>query len=232
MESNELAAFGYNRDKKHGKKQVVIGLLTADDGEPLAVRVFAGNTADPSTIYEQINLMKSQFGIEEVVLVGDRGMIKAKGKDDCMDAGGRATQDAKAEAIDREGWKYLTALTNAQTRTLLKQGVLQTELFDHDIAEVEHGAKRLILRCNPARKHREQQRRLDKLTTLQHKIEQRNLAVKASTRAQPEKGLEPLRTWCQRHKLSAFVTLTLEDRLIRYELDAAAQRAQGWAKVG
>jgi hypothetical protein len=93
-ECNELAALGYNRDKKHGKKQGVIGLLTADDGEPLAVRVFAGNTADPSTVYEQINRIKrsfvwSQFGIDEVVLIGDRGMIKAKAKakDDCTDAG-------------------------------------------------------------------------------------------------------------------------------------------------
>ena len=143
--------------------------------------------------------MKAQFGIEEVVLIDDRGMIKTKGK----------------EAIDHEGWKYITALTNAQTRTLLKQGIIQAELFDQVITEVEHGTKRFILRCNPARKHREQQRRLDKLTTLQHKIERRNIAVTASRRTQPEKGLEQLRTWCQRHKLGAFVTLTLEDRLIR-----------------
>lgn len=205
-EQNELAAFGYNRDKKSGKKQIVIGLLTAEDGEPLAVRVFEGNTADPSTIYDQINLLKSQFDIEEIVLVGDRGMIKAKGK----------------HAISQEGWKYITALTNAQVRTLLAQGVLQADLFDQPLCEVEYSGKRLILRCNEARKHREQRRRRDKLNTLQLKIDQRNHAVKDSPRAQPEAGLKQLQAWCKRHKLSAVVTLLLEDRMLRYELDEAA----------
>jgi transposase len=209
-EKNELAAFGYNRDKKNGKKQIVIGLLTADDGEPLAVRVFEGNTADPSTVYDQINLMKSRFDIEEVVLVGDRGMIKTKGK----------------HAINHEGWKYITALTNAQARTLLTQGVLQADLFDQALCEVEHGDKRLVLRCNEAKRQREQQRRRDKLNTLQLKIDQRNHAVKDSPRAQPEAGLKQLQAWCKRHKLSAVVTLLLEDRLLRYELDEAALEEQ------
>ncbi len=76
---------------------MVIGLLSADDGEPLAVPVFEGNTADPSTLAEQIRVLKEQSAVEEVVLVGDRGMIKARGK----------------EALSAEGWKYITALTNA-----------------------------------------------------------------------------------------------------------------------
>ena len=58
-EQNELASFGYNRDGKKGKKQIVIGLLTGADGEPLAVRVFEGNTADPSTVSTQIALLKA-----------------------------------------------------------------------------------------------------------------------------------------------------------------------------
>jgi len=76
-EHNELAEYGYNRDGKKGKKQIVIGLLTGADGEPLAVRVFEGNTADPSTVGEQIELLRQQFGVAEVVFVGDRGMIPA-----------------------------------------------------------------------------------------------------------------------------------------------------------
>ncbi|WP_375330438.1 transposase [Candidatus Tisiphia endosymbiont of Nemotelus uliginosus] len=73
---NELEEYGYNRDKKKGKKQIVIGLLTDDHGEPLAVRVFKGNSADPSTIYVQIELVKSNFGIKNIVFVGDKGMIR------------------------------------------------------------------------------------------------------------------------------------------------------------
>jgi transposase len=79
-EHNELAAYGYNRDGQRGKKQIVVGLLTAADGEPLAVRVFEGHTADPSTLATQISLLKEQFQVREVVMIGDRGRIKAKGK--------------------------------------------------------------------------------------------------------------------------------------------------------
>ncbi len=107
-EQNELAGYGYNRDGKRGKKQIVVGLLTAADGEPLAVRVFEGNTADPSTLATQITLLKEQFKVQDVVVVGDRGMVKAKGK----------------AALGAEAFKYITALTNAQIRTLLKARVL------------------------------------------------------------------------------------------------------------
>src|SRR5512144_1772406 len=140
-EQNELAAFGYNRDGKRGKQQIVIGLLTADDGEPLAVRVFEGNTADPSTVTAPITILKQQFGVETVVLVGDRGMIKTKGK----------------AALSSAQWKYITALTNAQIRTLLKREVLQPELFDTALCEVELEGKRLILQRNEAVRAREVQ---------------------------------------------------------------------------
>ena len=104
-DKNELAEFGYNRDKKQGKKQIVIGMLTDILGEPLAVRVFKGNTSDPSTIYEQIDLVKKNFGIEEVVFVGDKGMIKSKGK----------------EAINQEKWNYITTLSKAEIESLIKK---------------------------------------------------------------------------------------------------------------
>src|SRR6266404_638777 len=75
-ERNELGAFGYNRDGKKGKLQIVIGLLTDAAGEPLAVRVFEGNRSDPTTVAEQIKIVKEQFQIEELVFVGDRGLLK------------------------------------------------------------------------------------------------------------------------------------------------------------
>src|SRR5262247_639085 len=76
---NELAAFGYNRAKKPRKAQIVIGLLTTAEGEPLAVQVYEGNTADPVTVPEQVHTLRSRFGLTEVVFVGDRGIVKAKG---------------------------------------------------------------------------------------------------------------------------------------------------------
>jgi transposase len=93
---NELAEYGYNRDKKKGKKQIVI-------------RVFKGNSADPSTIYEQIELVKSNFGIKNIVFVGDKGMIKGAGK----------------EALTKEGWGYITTLSKVEIESLEKSGVLQ-----------------------------------------------------------------------------------------------------------
>jgi hypothetical protein len=89
-----------------------------------------------------------------VVMVGDRGMIKAKGKD----------------ALSAEGFRYITALTDAQVRSLLGQGVLQPDLFDTHLCEVEHGDKRLVVRRNDAVRVREARRREDKLRQLQDKV--------------------------------------------------------------
>ena len=206
-ECNELGQYGYNRDGKRGKQQIVIGLLTAEDGEPLAVRVFEGNTADPTTVASQITILKEQFGIAEVVMVGDRGMIKAKGK----------------AALSAQGFRYITALTDAQVRTFLKQGVLQTDLFDAHLCEVEHDDKRLIVRRNETVRVREERRREDKLAQLQAKIAERNAFVKNSKRASAAAGLAALQRWAKSHKLSAFVTLTLKERVIVCTLDEEAK---------
>ncbi len=84
----ELAEFGYNRDGKKGKQQIVFGLLCAADGCPIAVEVFAGNTADPATLSRQVRTIQQRFGIERIALVGDRGMITgARIRDDLIPAG-------------------------------------------------------------------------------------------------------------------------------------------------
>ena len=206
-ECNELGQYGYNRDGKRGKPQIVIGLLTAEDGEPLAVRVFEGNTADPTTVASQITILKEQFGIAEVVMVGDRGMIKAKGK----------------AALSAQGFRYITALTDAQIRTFLKEGVLQTDLFDAHLCEVEHNDKRLIVRRNETVRVREERRREDKLAQLQAKVAERNAFVKDSKRASAAAGLAALQRWTKSHKLSAFVTLTLKERVIVCTIDEEAK---------
>lgn len=97
---NELGKFGYNRDGKRGKLQIVMGLLTDPSGEPLAVRVFRGNTADPKTVGTQIEILTKQFAVQDVVFVGDRGMVKSTGKQDLKGA----------------GFRYISALTDPQIR--------------------------------------------------------------------------------------------------------------------
>jgi hypothetical protein len=73
-EQNEWGNWGYNREAKRGRRQIEIGLLTDGEGEPLAVRVFEGNTADCTTVAEQIRVVKEQFGVNELLFVGDRGV--------------------------------------------------------------------------------------------------------------------------------------------------------------
>jgi transposase len=202
-EHNALANYGYNRDGKKGKLQIVIGLLTGADGEPLAVRVFEGNTADPSTVSTQIALLKQQFGVDEVVFIGDRGMLKAKGK----------------AALGAEGWRYISALTKPQIRALLTDGVLQPDLFDEDIGEVAQEDKRLIVRRNEPMQRRVRARRADKLQRLAVLIAERNAFVSQSTRADPAAGLRQLEHWVNRYKLHGFVTLSLEQDQIRCAID-------------
>ncbi len=210
-EQNELAEYGYNRDGKRGKKQIVVGLLTADDGHPLAIRVFRGNTSDPTTVPEQIETLKRRFGIDEVVFVGDRGMVKAKGK----------------WALMEQSYHYITALTNAQVRKLLKEKVFQFGLFDKQVHEVEHDGFRLVLRRNDAVRRKEQHRRESKLHALLHKIDERNDFVAGSKRAIPEAGLKTLQDWAWHHRLSGFVALELDERMIRCEVDETAKKDAG-----
>ena len=134
-------------------------------------------------------------------------MIKAKGK----------------AALSAEGWRYITALTDAQVRTLLKQGVLQPELFDAHLCEVEHDGKRLIVRRNDAVRVREERRRADKLHQLQEKIAARNAIVAKSPRASAAKGLAALQRWVKRHQLGQLVTLALAERAILWAVDEAAK---------
>ena len=110
---NEYADFGYNRDKKKGKMQIVIGLLTDEDGWPISIEVFQGNTGDVKTFISQIRKLAHEFGCESVAMVGDRGMIKTE----------------QIADLDEEKFFYITATTKPQMETLLKQGVIQMELF-------------------------------------------------------------------------------------------------------
>jgi len=200
---NALAAYGYNRDGKRGKLQIVIGLLADAEGELLAVRVFAGNTADPVTVAEQIRLLKKQFGVEELVFVGGRGMVKSKGK----------------QALSQAGLRYITALTDPQIRRLLKEGTLQMGLFDEQIHEVEAADEglRYVLRRNAAVAGRERQRLEDKLRKLSRRVAARNEKVESSPRCIPQAGLRALSAWAARHKLKGLIVLRLEDRRVLWE---------------
>ncbi len=203
---NALGEYGYNRDGKRGKLQIVIGLLADREGEPLAVRVFAGNTGDPTTVVEQIRIVKEQFGVQELIFVGDRGMVKSKGK----------------QALQEAGLRYISALTDPQIRRLLGAGTLQMGLFHEQVCEVEADGVRYLLRKNQDTAAREQHRLEDKLAKLSGKVEQRNQQVRKSPRCQPEAGPRNLQVWVARHKLTGLVELHLEGRTMVLERNQAA----------
>ena len=134
----EVARFGYSRDGKKGKLQIVYGLLCAADGCPVAVEVFEGNTADPMTLSAQIDKLKERFGLSRVVLVADRGMITSA----------RIRDELKPAGLD-----WITALRAPQIRALLDTGAFQLSLFDQrDLAEItapEFPGERLVVCKNP-----------------------------------------------------------------------------------
>ncbi len=208
-EKNELAEYGYNRDKRKEKRQIVIGLLTGPEGERLSIEVFRGNTSDPTTVGHQVEKLIHRFAIDEVVFVGDRGMVKATGK-----------EALKAQ----DGLHYITALTAPQIRKLLKTGVFQTGLFDVNIVEVKgEKGKRYILRRCDLRQRKERYRRNDKIARLSEAVRERNQFVSGSKRAKPEAGLTQLNSWAKHHKIFSFIDLHLENDQIKMVINREKQ---------
>ena len=206
-ECNELAAFGYNRDQKRGKRQIVIGLLCDEQGRPLSIEVFAGNTQDPATVASQIQKIAQRFGGREVTLVGDRGMLKS-----------RQIRDLLAH-----GFHYITAITKPQIQALLKKGVLQMSLFDQALAEVQGEAgERYILRRNPMRAGECAATRQSKLAALRALAQKLNAYLEAHPRAQGQTALRKLRARCEQLKLGGWVSPELEGGRLVLRLDQAA----------
>ena len=134
-ENNELADWGYNRDKKSGKKQVVLGLLCDETGDPVSIEVYRGNTLDFETFEGQIKKAVNKFGCERVTFVGDRGMIKS----------------GQISALGEAKFHYITAITKPQIEKLLREGVFQMELFEQELCEVEQAGVRYVLKRDPER---------------------------------------------------------------------------------
>lgn len=209
-EDNELAAFGYNRDGKRGKQQLVAGLLTDGAGEPVSIQLYAGNTSDPPTFLDAVEQLKVRFGTEEIAVVGDRGMIKALGR----------------VALGEANFRYVTALTNPQVRTLLQAGVLQLDLFEDQPAEVTVEQKRYVLRCNPQTQARERARREHQWAGVRQWIEARNAVVAQRPRCQAESSLRGALARVRQYRLGGWVSVRLEGRRVVWAEDTAAREKE------
>jgi len=150
-----LAQHGYSRDSRGDRPQLVIGLLCAADGCPVAVEVFEGNTADPATVATQITKLKQRFWLRHVVMVGDRGMI---------------TSARIEQALRPAGLDWITALRGPAIQQLAAPGgPLQLSLFDtRDMAEIsspDYPGERLVVCKNPLLAE-ERRRKRDELLAL------------------------------------------------------------------
>ena len=204
---NELGAFGYDRDKKKGKRQIVIGLLCDETGIPLSIEVFKGNTKDPQTVGSQVSKVVKRFGGGEVTFVGDRGMIKSE----------------QIEDLNKKGFHYITAITKPQIKKLLKTGVIQMSLFDQRLAEVETTEGiRYVLRRNPIRTMEVRQTRQDKLQAVQKEVANQNLYLAEHARAHVKVAQRKVRKKIERVRLSGWLSERVTDRVISLSEDSAA----------
>ena len=205
---NALAAFGYNRDGKKGKRQIVIGLLCDEDGHPVSIEVFPGNTQDPQTFAVQINKVKARFGVHEITFVGDRGMIKGQ----------------QIEDLAQQGLHYITAITKPQIEKLLKQGTLQMDLFDQELAEVlaDEGI-RYVLRRNPVRAQEVRDTRHAKLAKLQAQVAKKNQYLTDHPRANAPGAVQKLVASAKKLRIADWVELTVAARSITLTIHEDAQ---------
>jgi len=167
----ELAQFGHNRDGKHGKLQIVFGLLCSQDGCPVAIEVFEGNVGDPSTLQTQIAKLKERFNLDRVVLVGDRGMI---------------TEARIRESVKPADLDFITALRAPAIRKLVDAGELQPSLFDtRDLAEItslDYPGERLVVCRNPLLADERARKRRELLGATEQKLRQIQARVRRTKR--------------------------------------------------
>lgn len=202
-DQNELADYGYNRDGKKGKKQIVVGLLTDDEGYPVSCEVFQGNTKDTATFKNQLDKVAQRFGVEKITFVGDRGMIKS----------------AQIHDLSEEDYYYIAALTKPQMEKSLKEGLFQTQLFDKTICEIMDNGIRYILRCNPIRVKEIRDNRQSRLQSLERLCIKKTQYLAEHPRAKADVAERNINAVAVKLKIAKWATVCAEGRSFRVEVD-------------
>jgi len=201
-----LGDWGYNRDKKSGKKQVVIGLLCDEGGDPVSVEVFRGNTGDSKTFGNQVKKAAERFRCRRVTFVGERGMIKS----------------GQIPELETMGFHDITAITKPQIEKLVKIGVIQRGLFDKDVCEIGHDGIRYILRRNPIRAEEVADTRKQKKEAILQFVHKRNDYLSKHLRAQVSTAIEAITSKMKRLKVEKWLRVEVEGRTIQAQEDEAA----------
>jgi transposase len=215
---SSLVQFGFNRDGKRRFPQIVYGLLCNSEGCPVAVEVFAGNTADTKTLSAQITKVRRRFGVHRVVFVGDRGMITSR------------RIDEELRGVD--GLDWITALRADTIRLLAEQGVIQPSLFDErDLAEVvspDFPDERLIVCRNPLLAAERARKRAELLAATERQLAEIAAATQRAKNpllGRAKIGLRVGRV-LNRHKVGKHFELTIDDTSFAYRRNEARIAAE------
>jgi hypothetical protein len=203
-----LAAFGHNRDGKKGKRQVNYGLLTNDQGVPVSVSVFAGNTADPKTLLGQVRRVQKDFAIDSFAMVGDRGMI---------------TQTQINALREERGVDWITALRPGAIRQLVQDGAVQLDLFDErNLFELTHPdfpGERLVACRNPVLARRRAAKRQSLLAATAGELDKVcGMVERGRLRGRDKIGVRVGKV-VDKYKVAKHLVLAIEDGHFRYAFD-------------
>lgn len=211
-----LAKLGHNRDGKSGLLQVNYGLLTDARGCPVAVSVYEGNVSDSKTLMPEVKRLREDFGIEQFVLVGDRGMIGSK---------------AIAELRENDGIGWITALKSVSIRALVEQGQLQLGLFDErnlvELSSPEYPGERLVACRNPELAKLRAHKRCDLLAATEASLDKIKARVDAGKLAGSDEIGVRVGKVINRYKVAKHFELSIDDNAFSFarKLDAIAAEA-------
>jgi len=210
-----LARIGYSRDGKRGTLQVNYGLLTDDRGCPVSVSVFEGNVADPKTLLPQVEKTRTSFGIDQLVMVGDRGMISS-------------IQIEAMRKLDSVDW--ITALKSGAIAKLADAGYLQLDLFDErnliSLTHADYPGERLIACRNPALAKLRAEKRKDLIAATACELEKVAAMATAGRLTGADKIGVRVGKVVGKYKVAKHFDLTIEDASFAFKVNAVRVAAE------
>jgi len=203
-----LACFGHNRDGRRDLPCIVYGVITDDEGRPVAVQVYPGNTGDPATVPDQVDKLKERFGLEYVVVVGDRGML---------------TQIQIGKLRRRQGIGWISALRSEAIRKLIDIGRVERSLFDKvnlaEISSPDFPGERLVACYNPILADRRCRKRKELLAATEAKF--RRIAAEVARRTKKPLGKDEIALkvgrMLNKFKVGKHFELTIEESRFQWE---------------
>jgi len=190
-ENSKLVKYGYNRDKKNGKKQIVIGLLVDENAHAISIQTYPGNTNDIKTFTDQLDKLKHRFNLDNITVVGDGGMIKSE----------------DINKIKELGYDYITSISKASIKKLISNDSIQLSFFDIDLKEIIEDDIRYILRKNPVKEQEIKQNRDDKIKYLKDFIKEKTNYYNTHYKAKKQTLQDCINKKISDLKLSSFISV-------------------------